>query len=103
MTEKVLSGKKNGMAVLLLTVALYIAAIVFIILGGSRGIIPLFVLGLIWVVIGWLPLLGLKVLKPKEALVLTLFGKYAQRNNYIYHSHIVLPLQNIDNQQLVYR
>ena len=76
MTEKVLSGKKNGMAVLLLTVALYIAAIVFIILGGSRGIIPLFVLGLIWVVIGWLPLLGLKVLKPKEALVLTLFGKY---------------------------
>ena len=76
MTEKVLSGKKNGMAVLLLTVALYIAAVVFIILGGSRGIIPLFVLGLIWVVIGWLPLLGLKVLKPKEALVLTLFGKY---------------------------
>lgn len=76
MTEKVLSGKKNGMAVLLLTIALYIAAIVFIILGGSRGIIPLFVLGLVWVCIGWLPLLGLKVLKPKEALVLTLFGKY---------------------------
>ena len=76
MTEKVLSGKKNGMAVLLLTIAFYIAAIVFIILGGSRGIIPLFVLGLVWVCIGWLPLLGLKVLKPKEALVLTLFGKY---------------------------
>ena len=76
MTEKVLSGKKNGMVVLLLTIVLYIAAVVFIILGASRGIIPLFVLGLIWVCIGWLPLLGLKVLKPKEALVLTLFGKY---------------------------
>ena len=76
MTEKILSGKKNGMVVLLLTIALYITAVIFIILGGSRGIIPLFVLGLVWVCIGWFPLLGLKVLKPKEALVLTLFGKY---------------------------
>lgn len=29
-----------------------------------------------WLLIGWIPLLGLKVLKPQEALVLTLFGKY---------------------------
>ncbi|MBQ1402983.1 MAG: SPFH domain-containing protein [Oscillospiraceae bacterium] len=76
MTEKVLSGKKNGMAVLLFTIIGYLAAIVFLILGGSRGIIPLFVLGLIWICLGWILLLGLKVLKPKEALVLTLFGKY---------------------------
>ncbi|MBO7728103.1 MAG: SPFH domain-containing protein [Oscillospiraceae bacterium] len=76
MTEKVLSGKKNGMAVLLLTILGYLAAIVFLIFGGSRGIIPLFVLGLIWICLGWILLLGLKVLKPKEALVLTLFGKY---------------------------
>ena len=76
MTEKVLSGKKNGMAVLLFTIIGYLAAIVFLILGGSHGIIPLFVLGLIWICLGWILLLGLKVLKPKEALVLTLFGKY---------------------------
>ena len=76
MTEKVLSGKKNGMAVLLFTIIGYLAAIIFLILGGSRGIIPLFVLGLIWICLGWILLLGLKVLKPKEALVLTLFGKY---------------------------
>ena len=76
MTEKVLSGKKNGMAVLLFIIIGYLAAIVFLILGGSRGIIPLFVLGLIWICLGWILLLGLKVLKPKEALVLTLFGKY---------------------------
>ena len=76
MTEKVLSSKKNGMAVLLFTIIGYLAAIVFLILGGSRGIIPLFVLGLIWICLGWILLLGLKVLKPKEALVLTLFGKY---------------------------
>ena len=30
----------------------------------------------IWVCIGWIPFLGLKVLRPQEALVLTLFGKY---------------------------
>ena len=76
MTEKVLSGKKNGMAVLLFTIIGYLAAIVFLIFSGSRGIIPLFVLGLIWICLGWILLLGLKVLKPKEALVLTLFGKY---------------------------
>ena len=64
------------MAVFLFTIIGYLAAIVFLILGGSRGIIPLFVLGLIWICLGWILLLGLKVLKPKEALVLTLFGKY---------------------------
>ena len=30
----------------------------------------------LWMFIGWIPFLGLKVLKPQEALVLTLFGKY---------------------------
>ena len=29
-----------------------------------------------WLALGWIPLLGLKILKPQEALVLTLFGKY---------------------------
>ena len=38
--------------------------------------IPIFVIGLIWVCIGWIPFLGLKIIKPQEALVLTLFGKY---------------------------
>lgn len=34
------------------------------------------VIGIIWASLGWIPFLGLKVLKPQEALVLTLFGKY---------------------------
>ena len=38
--------------------------------------IPLMVIGIIWASLGWIPFLGLKVLKPQEALVLTLFGKY---------------------------
>ena len=79
MEEKILSGKKNGMAVLLLTIALYIAAVCGMILGiergGARGAI-LAVVCVIWLLLGWILLLGLKVLKPQEALVLTLFGKY---------------------------
>ena len=31
---------------------------------------------MVWFCIGWIPLSGLRVLKPQEALVLTLFGKY---------------------------
>ena len=38
--------------------------------------IPLIVIGAIWLGLGWILLLGLKTLKPQEALVLTLFGKY---------------------------
>lgn len=36
----------------------------------------LFTISIIYVCLGWIPILGLKVLKPQEALVLTLFGKY---------------------------
>ena len=38
--------------------------------------IVLTVFGALWLTFGWIPFLGLKVLKPQEALVLTLFGKY---------------------------
>lgn len=83
MKEIVLKNKKNGMAMLLLIILLYLAGIALMILGGILGFdrgkgwaIPLFVLGVLWVGVGWIPTLGLKVLKPQEALVLTLFGKY---------------------------
>ena len=39
------------------------------------GALPL-VVGILGVVFGWIPFLGLKVLRPQEALVLTLFGQY---------------------------
>ena len=32
--------------------------------------------GILEICFGWIPLLGLRILKPQEALVLTLFGKY---------------------------
>ena len=77
MEEKVLQGKKNGMLVLLLTIALFLAAgigLVFAIGYYMRGSIVLICIA--WLALGWIPLLGLKILKPQEALVLTLFGKY---------------------------
>ena len=82
MTEKVLNNKKNGMAMLLLFGLLYAAAIGLTVLGGIGmdnhllWAIPVFVVGIIWVCVGWIPFMGLKVLKPQEALVLTLFGRY---------------------------
>ena len=80
MTEKLLSNHKNGMPVMLVLIAAYCAAIACMVVGGinmdTTGGIALFVVGLVWVCIGWFPMLGLKVLKPQEALVLTLFGKY---------------------------
>lgn len=75
MTEKIIGKRKNGMAVLLLTIAVYIAAFVGLIANAKHENVLFFVC-LAWICIGWFPFLGLKVLKPQEALVLTLFGKY---------------------------
>ena len=83
MKEIVLNNKKNGMAMLLLIVLLYLAGVAAMVVGGIFGMdrghgwgVALFVLGVVWVSLGWFPALGLKILKPQEALVLTLFGKY---------------------------
>ena len=83
MQEKILNGKKNGMAMLLLFILLYAAAIAAVVFGAvllegesylAGGL--LVAIGVIWLVAGLIPFAGLKVLKPQEALVLTLFGKY---------------------------
>ena len=76
MEEKVLNGKKNGMLVLLGWLALTVAAVVGVIFGAMETRLLLLVPGIVWLSLGWMLLPGLKVLKPQEALVLTLFGKY---------------------------
>ena len=76
MKEIVLEGKKNGMKVLLLTLLGLCLAISMIVLGAVTDLVPLMVLGVVCLALGWFPFVGLKVLKPQEALVLTLFGKY---------------------------
>lgn len=75
MTEKVLSNKKNGMAMMILWIVLYLVALLMTIFG-AVSVWPLFIIGVVWLCVGWIPFLGLKVLRPQEALVLTLFGKY---------------------------
>ena len=80
MEEKLLLHKNNGLLVLLVTTLLYIAAIAASIGGGlileDGGNPALFIVGIVWLCVGWIPWCGLKVLKPQEALVLTLFGDY---------------------------
>ncbi|MBE5871354.1 MAG: SPFH domain-containing protein [Lachnospiraceae bacterium] len=83
--EKNITGHKIGGLVLLLVIAFYALAavgVVYTVSGGGNAQatgpypLPLFILCLLWLILGWIPLCGLKVLKPNEALVLTFFGKY---------------------------
>ena len=76
MKEKVITGRKYGMAVLLGYLALLVVAILAIIYGAIRGRVFPIVLGVLYISLAWIALCGLRVLKPQEALVLTLFGKY---------------------------
>ena len=76
MQEKIITGRKYGMAVLLGYLALLVAAVLVIVYGAVRGRVFFIVLGVLYVSLGWIALCGLRVLKPPEALVLTLFGKY---------------------------
>ena len=83
MMEKQHHGKKCGMAVLLLILALYAASICGIVFaaislqdGALAWAIALLVVCILWALFGWILALGLKVIKPQEALVLTLFGNY---------------------------
>ena len=75
MTEKILTTKKNGMPMLLGCLGAIVLSIVLFVIGIEVsplvGIPALFLL-----LASVIALAGLKVLKPQEALVLTLFGKY---------------------------
>ncbi len=75
MTEKILTTKKNGMAVMLGAILAIILSIVCFIFAVEA--LPLLAIPAILVLLASIiALAGLKVLKPQEALVLTLFGKY---------------------------
>ena len=82
MEEKVIKGKKNGFLMLMILIALYVAAVIGMIFCAATGTedspahLGLFVPSVIYSCFGWILMLGFKVLKPQEALVLTLFGKY---------------------------
>ncbi len=77
MKEKTLEIGKNGMAVLLLSIALYLASIAAIVLGVRNDLPAALGVGVFVFCTTWILWPGLKILGPQEALVLTLFGKYA--------------------------
>ena len=81
MQEKILNNKKHGMLVLVLDVLFLLVGAGLLLYGCSSlesesPLFPVLIAGTLILCIGWLPLLGLRILKPAEALVLTLFGKY---------------------------
>ena len=85
--EIVLNNKKNGLAMLLLFVLLYLCAIALFVLGiigleqaaavhvddilyrtyaqSLARALLFFIPGALWLAIGWIPFCGLKVLKPQ--------------------------------------
>lgn len=83
MEEKLLKNKKNGLPMLLLFILLYALAIAVFVFGcvgvgrhGGALYVTAIVVGGAWMGLGVIPFCGLRVLKPQEALVLTLFGEY---------------------------
>ena len=64
------------MLVLILTTLLYLLSIAVCVVGAMIGNPLLLGISIFWMCVGWFPYCGLRVLKPQEALVLTLFGKY---------------------------
>ncbi|MBP3684361.1 MAG: SPFH domain-containing protein [Oscillospiraceae bacterium] len=79
MTEKILNKNRNGMKMLFLLLLGSIGGLILFASGISNGLVlgtAAGILGLMVAVVSLFCLTGLKVLKPQEALVLTLFGKY---------------------------
>ncbi len=76
MKEIVLEKKKNGMLALLLILGTLCLSIILFSVSIYRDNILLSIASVIIFVIDCFMFAGLKVLKPQEALVLTLFGKY---------------------------
>ena len=76
MTEKLINSKPNGVvALVLIELALVLGFLIFIMGAGSENIFGI-IIGLLLILISALSHAGLKVVKPQEALVLTLFGNY---------------------------
>ena len=76
MNEIILNKKRNGMSMLILITLIFFGSILLFIFGANSDNILIIVISIILFVGDFFLLPGLKVLKPQEALVLTLFGDY---------------------------
>ncbi|MBQ2306871.1 MAG: SPFH domain-containing protein, partial [Clostridia bacterium] len=75
MKENILTRRKGGMTAMVIIIFVNLLALAMMIYGGMRlGESPItltiFVLGVVILCVGWIPFLGLKILRPQEALVL---------------------------------
>ena len=76
MNEIILDKKRNGMIALLLILLTLCASIFLFALSAQTSNILLGILSCLMFIFDCILFAGLKILKPQEALVLTLFGKY---------------------------
>lgn len=76
MNEIILNKKRNGMSMLILIALIFFGSILLFIFGANSDNKLLIVISIILFVGDFFLMPGLKVLKPQEALVLTLFGDY---------------------------
>ena len=78
MVEKKLNARP-GMPLLILFIVLYLVSIPVMIYGitleSPLGAV-LAVVSILWFILGWILFLGFRIIKPQEALVMTLFGNY---------------------------
>ena len=84
MEEIILTNKKHGMRTLIVCILVELLTVVGSVCGIillEEGELPtlgnmLTIGSMALMCVAWIPLIGLRILKPQEALVLTLFGKY---------------------------
>ncbi len=97
-TQEIPQKANPGLPRLIQFILLLVLALVLVIAAGitlentegkSIPAIILLIVGILYLVVGWVPFMGLKIVKPQEALVLTLFGKYTGtlRNEGFYFVH----------------
>lgn len=88
-SEEKVPAAISGMLMLILGVLLLTASIILFVFGvvgasqadaigmpAPNGAVAMIIVGAIYWVFAWVPFAGLKIIRPNEALVLTLFGKY---------------------------
>lgn len=76
MTEKIYTENRMGMVVLLLDILLFLGSVAILVYGAVEEIPVLILPGFLILFFAIFLIPGLKIIKPQEALVLTLFGKY---------------------------
>jgi regulator of protease activity HflC (stomatin/prohibitin superfamily) len=88
-TEEKIPRAISGMAVLILGILLLTASVALFVTGAvgvsradafgmpaPNGAVAMMIIGAVYWLFAWAPFAGLKIIKPNEALVLTLFGNY---------------------------